>query len=108
MEEREQYVCPLDRSSVCARWTNYYDNEIVNISYLCTKISIAGEGAMKKGCMTHYKDTYSTEVCACRTLSPFVIPCNYASHLTFTGPLLAVLHLATSILRALHSYCLLN
>ncbi|XP_069696779.1 uncharacterized protein [Periplaneta americana] len=93
---RENFTCRLDRSSVCAKWINYYDKEVVNVSHICTKISVQGEGAMKEGCLTHYKGVYSTEVCACRTLSPHSPPCNYATIHTPALQLPVVLLIAVS------------
>jgi hypothetical protein len=35
---------------------------------------------MMTGCVTYFKAAYSTEVCACRTLSPLAFPFNKATH----------------------------
>ncbi|KAJ9577971.1 hypothetical protein L9F63_025170 [Diploptera punctata] len=101
MEGKEKYVCPLDMSSVCAKWTNYFDNEIVNVTYFCTRIQITNEGSMTAGCLTHYKHSYSAEVCACRSTSPHVMPCNYANRIASTSLLLVIYLIATVFVAAL-------
>ncbi|XP_055382238.1 uncharacterized protein LOC129612586 [Condylostylus longicornis] len=75
----EEIACRLVKSDVCAKITFSYNQQVENITYLCTKVSIDGEGAAPLGCyVTDLGSGRQTEVCTCES-SAGKEPCNEAN-----------------------------
>ncbi|XP_059481676.1 uncharacterized protein LOC132200310 [Neocloeon triangulifer] len=87
---RSRVTCRLAKNEVCAKWTFTYNNQLENVTYLCTKVTEDNKYAVRSGCRMQEKEGRQIEVCICTTpvgLNNLAPPCNEAA-LRSAAPLL--------------------
>ncbi|XP_037028226.1 uncharacterized protein LOC119068653 [Bradysia coprophila] len=72
------FACPMIQGNICVKYSYYYNHALENITYMCSKVTIENEGAVKSGCYSEYQDGREIEVCVC-TSNPGDEPCNTGS-----------------------------
>lgn len=66
---------------------------VQNVTYMCTKVFVAGEGPLTRGCYKQDLNGYEVELCVCESQRGGYKPCNGSSRTPFWSfePLLLVL-----------------
>lgn len=69
-------ACKMSKGDVCARYSYSFNDEIVNATYMCTKVFAVNEGAVTSGCYKQKVGSYENEMCVCKSSPGDYLPCN--------------------------------
>ncbi|KAJ2950425.1 hypothetical protein O0L34_g8667 [Tuta absoluta] len=72
-----QASCILADNDVCAQYTYYFNGQVDNSTYMCTRALNKDGAAITSGCYKQVNGSSTTKVCFCRSL-PGGVPCNNA------------------------------
>ncbi|XP_076653418.1 uncharacterized protein LOC143359385 isoform X2 [Halictus rubicundus] len=90
IEKNATNFCPLPAAGVCIKYTTTYNNEIVNESFFCGKVTENKDTVITSGCYQKTKDGYTTEVCTCRSTYG-TIPCNASVSIKYSNFILLII-----------------
>ncbi|XP_065159383.1 uncharacterized protein [Atheta coriaria] len=66
------------KGEVCVRYTYFFNDEVMNITYLRSKVFAEDEGAVTSGCYTQEHNGIASELCVCEPRVGDYFPCNTA------------------------------
>ncbi|CAD7088988.1 unnamed protein product [Hermetia illucens] len=85
-----EIACRLSRGDVCVKYSYIYNSAVQNITYMCTKVTIDGEGAAKVGtCYSQIENGKEVEVCVCESTVGSK-PCNHSIKSCYVNFLLVI------------------
>ncbi|KAK9875892.1 hypothetical protein WA026_009679 [Henosepilachna vigintioctopunctata] len=76
---KKSVVCRRGSGQVCARYAYYYNGAMKNATFMCTKVQVVGEEAVRSGCYNQKVRDYEVEVCVCESGKGPFKPCNIFS-----------------------------
>ncbi|KAF5270888.1 hypothetical protein FQR65_LT05405 [Abscondita terminalis] len=73
---RDKVLCRQTKGKVCAKYTYSFDQQLENITYMCTKVMVPGKGIVDSGCYSQKISEYDVQVCVCKSTPGPGKPCN--------------------------------
>ncbi|KAJ8725176.1 hypothetical protein PYW07_016134 [Mythimna separata] len=83
-------TCLLYNNDVCAQFTYYFDGQVDNSTYMCTRAVDVNGQAITSGCYEQRNGSFVTRACFCRSV-PGALPCNNNAFLSHINIIFLVL-----------------